>query len=55
MHAAAGKAPLSVSVDVRDKKAMEVAMQKVFEAHGKIDIVVANAGIMGKLEASILL
>ena len=48
----AGKAPLSVSVDVRDKEAVKEAMKTVHDAFGQLDILVANAGIMGQLEVS---
>ncbi|GAB4816160.1 hypothetical protein N2152v2_003206 [Parachlorella kessleri] len=47
---ATGKAPLSVSVDVRDKEAVKEAMKTVHDAFGQLDILVANAGIMGHLE-----
>ncbi len=40
-----------MSVDVRDKEAVKEAMKTVYEAYGKLDILVANAAIMGKLEA----
>jgi meso-butanediol dehydrogenase / (S,S)-butanediol dehydrogenase / diacetyl reductase len=44
-EAATGRRPLGLSLDVRDRDAVEAAMAEIAARHGRIDVLVANAGV----------
>lgn len=43
----AGASAEGFALDVRDPVSVQAAMQTVFKAHGRLDVLVANAGILG--------
>ena len=44
-EAACGRRPLGLALDVRDREAVEAVMSDVAARYGRIDVLVANAGI----------
>ncbi|KAH9030658.1 NAD-P-binding protein [Lactarius pseudohatsudake] len=51
IHAAvSGAQVLAVPADVRDPKATEAAVQATLERFGRLDVLIANAGVMGNFE-----
>ena len=45
VEAAVGRRPLGLELDVADREAVDAVMAQVAEVHGRIDVLVANAGI----------
>lgn len=45
VEAATGRRPLGLALDVADRAAVDAAMDAVAQRHGRIDVLVANAGI----------
>jgi NAD(P)-dependent dehydrogenase (short-subunit alcohol dehydrogenase family) len=45
VEAAVGRRPRGFELDVADREAVDAVMAQVAEAHGRIDVLVANAGI----------
>ncbi|GBF89712.1 2-deoxy-D-gluconate 3-dehydrogenase [Raphidocelis subcapitata] len=47
---ALGRRALAVSMDVRDRASVDAAFAEVARSHGHLDVLVANAGILGKMQ-----